>query len=65
MRVSSGFGGDRERILARLKNFDFRGTIGRSQKSGESDYTNRAQLGNCLFLGRSNKLRSTLPKSQD
>jgi|GEM_PF-4600685 hypothetical protein len=36
-------------ILARFKNFDFRGTIGGSQKSGRSEYTNRAQLGNCLF----------------
>ncbi len=35
------YGRSGEGILARFKNFDFRGTINGSQKSGQSEYTNQ------------------------
>jgi hypothetical protein len=52
-----------EGILARFKIFDFRGTIGGTQKSGQSEYTNQERNSVSPLAGRSDKLRSTVPKS--
>lgn len=59
------YGRSGDGILARFKNFDFLGTIGGTQKSGQSEYTNQERNSVDALAGRSDKLRSTVPKSDD